>query len=106
MSKLSELFAKVQEKNLNKTELESYRDDLTNLFASMQLELADLEKKEAIYFLEYRNMSGESEKVTDIQIKRAWRGTPLGQRLIELNRFQKATEKVLSSLKSRIYAVY
>ena len=103
MSKLSELFTAVQEKNLNKSELESYRDDLTNLFASMQLELADLEKAEAIYFLEAKQMD---EKLTDVGIKRLWRGTPSGQRLIELNRFQKATEKVLSSLKSRIFAVY
>lgn len=99
MSKLTELFEAVREKNLNKTDLESYRDDLTNLFASLMLEMAELEKAEALYFLKEK-----TPDTTDVSIKRMWRATLEGQRLIELNRYQKATEKVLSSLKSRIYA--
>lgn len=96
---LLNLIKAVNEKNLTKTQLEDYRDDLSNLYAQMMFELAELEKAEAIYFL-------ESKEETDVAKKRAWRGTEKGQRLIELNRYQKATEKILSSLKSRIYATF
>lgn len=96
---LLELFATVKEPNLTKTDLENYHTQLTSLYATMMLELADLEKTEAIFFL-------EKKEATDVATKRAWRGTPEGQRLIELNRYAKACEKVLSSLKSRLYAVF
>lgn len=106
MTKLEQLFESVKEKNLTKTDLESYRDDLTNLFASMQLEMAELEKLEAVYFLQMKQSTPSDKELTDVSIKRMWRGSLQGQRLIELNRYQKATEKVLSSLKSRIFAIY
>lgn len=96
---LKTLFERVKERNLTKTQLEEYRDYLTNLYAMMMTELADLEKKEALFIY-------ESQLKTDIAKKRMWRVTPEGQRLIELNRYQKATEKILSSLKSRIFAIY
>lgn len=102
MTQLQQLLESVKEKNLTKTQLEEYRDDLTNLFASMMFELAELEKAEALFF--HREMGNPN--LTDAAIKRMWRATLEGQRLIELNRYQKATEKVLSSLKSRIYAIY
>ena len=38
--------------------------------------------------------------------KEAWRGTELGQRDIELTHYARATEKVLSSLKNRMYGTY
>lgn len=94
---LLELFQVVKEENLTKTQLENYHTQLTSLFATMMLELATLEKKEAMFFL-------EQKKESDVATKRAWRGTPEGQRLIELSRFSKACEKVLSSLKNRMYA--
>ena len=99
MSQLTELLESVREKNLTKTQLEDYRDEMTALFAQMQLQLADLEKEEAKY------LASHGEK-TDVNAKRKWGGTESGQRLIELKRFSKATEKMLSSLKSRIYAQY
>lgn len=106
MSQLSELFEKVKEKNLTKTTLEEYRDDLTNLYAQMMFELAELEKTEALYFMALKNASPTDKDISDVAIKRLWRATPQGQRLIELNRYHKATEKILSSLKSRIFAQY
>lgn len=109
MSKLLELIKEVQELNLTKQQLEDYHSSLTNLYAQMMWEMAELEKKEAIYFLEHKtmyNLKGETTERSDVAIKRMWRGTPEGQRLIELKNYDKATSKVLSSLKSRMYAIY
>lgn len=103
MSQLSELFNQVKEKNLTKTQLEDYHTELTSLFAAMQLEIGELTKAEALYFLEMKKMD---EKETDVGIKRYWRGTPQGQRLITLTHSAKATEKILSSLRSRMYSQY
>ena len=97
--KLIEVIKAVKEKNLPKDKLEEYRDDLSNLAAEMQFEMADLKKEEAIYFMEHR-------QDTDVATKRAWRITKSGQRLIELSHYYKATEKILSSLKSRLYDRY
>ena len=48
--KLHELILAVKEKNLSKEQLEDYSDQMSNLFAEMMLELADVEKEKAIYF--------------------------------------------------------
>lgn len=98
---LKELFEAVKEHNLTKTDLEKYHTELTSLYAQMLLEVAEKEKVEAIYFL-----TKTSPEVTDVSIKRAWRGTESGLRLIEIKSFVKATEKVLSSLKNRMYTQY
>lgn len=97
--KLKELFEKVKERNLSKEQLGFYRDELANLAAQIQLELADLKKEEALYIL-------NNAKETAISTKTAWNGTDKGQRLIELSHYYKATEKILSSLKSRLYEIY
>ena len=97
--KLADLFKSVQEVNLTKTQLENYHTELTSLFAAMHLELAEIEKKEALFIL-------ASELKTSAAKKEAWRGTELGQRDIELTHYARATEKVLSSLKNRMYGTY
>lgn len=97
--KLRDLLQAVNEKNLTKTQIEEYRDSLAQLFALMHLEMADLEKAEAMYF-------DTSTEATDVAKKRKWNATPDGQRFIELKHFTKGTEKVLSSLKSRLYNTY
>lgn len=105
---LKELIEAVKEKNLTKTQLGEYRDDMTNLFASVALEMAESEKTEALYFLEVKALYRDNNQPqpTDIAIKRQWRGEPRGQRQIELKYSLKALEKMLSSLKSRIYSMY
>jgi len=97
--KLLELIKKVNEKNLSKDQLENYRDDLSNLFAQMQFEIAEIRKEKAIYFIEKR------EK-TDKETERRWQATIRGLREIELSHYCKATEKILSSLKARLYNIY
>lgn len=96
---LRDLILAVNEKNLSKDQIEAYRDELSNLFALMQLELSDVRKAKAIYFIDNK---AESDKATE----RAWAVTKEGQREIELSHYAKATEKILSSLKSRLYQVY
>lgn len=99
--KLLELFEAVKEEHLGKDQLEKYRDMLSSLYADMQVEMASIEKGEALFFYEKT-----SPEVTDISIKRLWLATAAGQRKILLNRYLKATEKILSSLKSRLYSQY
>lgn len=97
--KLIELIKAVNEKQLSKDELEKYRDELANLFAQMQFEIAEIRKNKAFYFVEKR------EK-TDVMTERNWAVTKEGQREIELSHYCKATEKILSSLKARLYSIY
>ena len=97
--KLLELIKSVNEKSLTREQLEAYRDEIVNLFAQMQFELADIRKKKAIFFLEQKEKT-----VAATEVK--WQASPEGQREIELSHYSKATEKILSSLKSRLYELY
>lgn len=99
MSQLSDLLEKVKDPTLTLEKIELFRDEMIHLHSAMQISLADLEKSEALYFLNYP----DAENTADIKIKRAWKGSPEGQRLIELNRFVKAVAKEVDSLKSRVY---
>jgi len=97
--KLKELLLKVNEKQLSKENLEAYRDELANLFALMMLEKSDIVKNKALYFIDHKAK-------TDKETERNWAVTKEGQREIELAHYCKAVEKILSSLKSRLYQVY
>jgi len=97
---LKELIIAVKEKNLSKDELENYRDQMSNLFAEMQLETAELEKNEAIFM----EMKEDTKSVAQRKIE--WKATPSGQRLIVLKRYCLATKELLNSLKSRLYSIY
>jgi len=104
---LKELILAVKEKSLTKDQLENYRDEMSNLFAQMQFELADIEKEKALYFETVKNEFVMSKnQMSDISIKRAWQSTKSGLREIELKRYCLATKEMLSSLKSRLYIIY
>lgn len=98
--KLRELFEAVKDKTLSKEQIELYRDELIHLHSAMQLEVADLEKAQAFYFMDAMN-----DDTSNISIQWTWKATEKGQRLIELNRYIKATVKEVDSLKSRIYSL-
>lgn len=98
--KLIELIQSVKEKNLSREDLEKYRDEMSNLFAMMQLELADLEKQEAIF------MGNKRDEQSVADIKRQFKATKEGQRIIELKRYSLALKEMLNSLKSRLFNVY
>lgn len=97
MTKLIDLITAVKEKNLSKDALEDYRDQLSGLYAEMQLEMANLEKEEAIFPQDFP---------TAIARKNTWKATPSGQRLIVLKRYTLAVKELLNSLKSRLYSIY
>ena len=97
---LKDLIIAVKEKNLSKDQLEDYRDQMSNLFAQLQLEMAELEKEEAIF------MEQKTEQESVAQRKIEWKATKGGQRLIELKRYALALKEMLNSLKSRLYQIY
>lgn len=98
--KLLDLFESVKERNLTEAQLEGYSDELTNLYASMMVRMADLKKARAMYFYEKNEKHPE---LPDVKIKRLYEATDDGQELIKLEHYTKATSKVLSSIKSRMY---
>lgn len=95
---LTELIISVREKNLDKDQLENYRNQMSDLYAQMQIEMAELEKAEALYM--------ESIDGTVASKKVGWKATEKGQRLIVLKRYCLATKELLNSLKSRLYSIY
>lgn len=97
---LADLIIAVKEKNLDKDQLENYRNDMSDIFAHMQWEMAELEKEEALY------MNGKAPEESVANRKITWKATPSGQRLIVLKRYCLATKELLNSLKSRLYSIY
>lgn len=97
---LNELIVAVKEQNLGKDQLEAYRDQLSGLYAQMQIEMATIEKEEALF------MGNKSEDDSVAVMKIYWKMKPEGQRLIELKRYCLATKEMLNSLKSRLYSIY
>lgn len=97
MTQLESLIQECRVEGLTKSQLEDLHSKLTNLFALMHLELAKLEKTEALY------LCNHTEK-NDVSAKRKFSGTTEGLRINELKHFTKATEKLLSSVKNRIYS--
>jgi len=85
-----------RDKNL----LEQYHTDLSQFFAEMKIETADLEKKEAIF------LYGKTEDDSVANRKNAWKATAEGQRLIELDNYCLAVKTLLGSIKSRLYSIY
>jgi len=95
--KLQDLILAVKEKNLTKEQLELYHDQMSFLFAEMQVEIADLEKQEALFM----SLKQPEESVAEVKVK--WKATEGGQRLIVLKRYSIATKELLNSLKSRTF---
>lgn len=93
---LPELLTLIKDEKLSRPELEQYADKLAELFAEIMLEIADLEKKEALF------MAREIEKSV-AQRKIEWKVTEEGQRLITLKKYALACSKIISSVKSRVY---
>lgn len=100
---LKDLIIAVKEKNLTKDQLEDYRDQMSHLYADMQIELAEVEKLKAMSFDDLRKVSPEA---SDISMKRIWQASEEGQREIVLKRYCLATKELLNSLKSRLYSIY
>ena len=109
MITLKDLIVSVKEKNLSKDQLEAYRDQLSGLYAEMNMEMADLEKEEALFLENWHTIyapDGSEKERSVAQRKIDWKATPSGQRLIVLKRYCLATKELLNSLKSRLYSIY
>ena len=101
VSQLTSLLAEVKEEKLDLPHLELLRDKMVHLFSLVMLERADLRKKEAFYFADEMN---KDPNASDASIKRRFRVTADGQRLLELEAYKAILPREMDSLKSRIYA--
>ena len=95
--RLLELFKEVKEENLTKEQLEQYFSELSQLSANISLNLAQVKKEEALF------MAKNAEK-SIAQRKVEFRATGAGQKLIDLKEYKIASNRVLDSLKTRIYS--
>lgn len=95
---LQDLIIAVREQNLDKDQLEGYRNQMSDIYARMQIEMADLEKEEALF------MANGEKTVAGKKVD--WKATPSGLRLIVLKRYCLATKELLNSLRSRLYSIY
>jgi len=95
---LRDLLTAVKDKKLSKEQIEDYYGDLTHIYSEVCMQLADLKKKEAFYFIDHKQDS-------DVATKRTWRVTPDGQRMIELEMYKNVIPRELASLKNRIYSL-
>lgn len=101
-----ELLEAVKDETLPLPTLEKLRDEMIHLHSMMQIELADLEKKEAIFLAGCQKtiiIDGKTQKISDVSIRRTWDGTKEGLRMIDINRYIKSIVKEIDSLKSRVY---
>ena len=96
---ISELIQAVKEPNLSKQQLESYRDDLAGLSATLSLEMAELEKKQALFL-------DASQEDSVAGASRRWNALPQGLRMIEIKHSLRAVDKIYSSVKSRLYSLF
>lgn len=93
---LQALITSIKEDKLDKFQMEHYHTELTYLYTDFCTRMAELEKKEALYL-------NTSEEKTRAGAERKWYALPEGQEMITLKHNLRATEKLLSSLKHRIY---
>ena len=95
--KISDVAKSIKEQNLSKDVLENYYSELTSLYTEMELKMAVLEKEEAIYL-------NECEEKTRSGAERIWFAGVQGQEQIDLKHNIRAIEKLMSSIKHRIYS--
>ncbi len=95
---IQDLLTAVKQENLDKWALEKYHDEATHLFADMQMSMGDLERQEALFF-----QKPEFAEDTDIAIKRKWKASVQGQRMIEVKNGLRALSKELSGLRHKLF---
>ncbi len=100
---LTKLMNEVKEEGLSKDKLEQLHTHITYLDSVMRMEIALIEKEEAIFFQLEKT---KNSATPDIVIKRLWRSGETGLRQIELSHYLKVTPKLLQSCRTRLYAIY
>lgn len=96
---LIDLIHKVKQENLTKSDLEALYTHLCTLKAEYHLKLSDLKREEAKYIL-------ESEEISAVAKKDAWRGSEAGMELIKASEEVKAVGQLAMSVKNRLFSSY
>lgn len=96
MNIIQDIISGIKEGNLTKDQLEDYSSMLDILCAEYELQLADIEKEEAMFL-------ASCEVKTRSGAETIWSSMPAGQKEIELKRNIRAVSKLASSVKTRIY---
>ncbi len=97
--KLLDLFKAVKEESLSKQQLEDYHKEMSEMYAEMHIQMAVLKKEKAMFMV-------RTPEIATASMKRAWEGSELGQRELELTGYIRATSAQLKSLKNRLYSQY
>ena len=93
---INDLIKSLKEETLTKDKLEDLSSQLDVLCAEYELELANIEKKEAMF------LANCGEK-TRASATTKWEASEDGQKEIDLKRQLRALSKLSSSVKTRIY---
>ena len=93
---IQDIIKGIKEKFLTKEQLEEYSSMLDILSAEMEMQLAEIEKSEAMF------LANCGEK-TRAGANTKWDSSEEGQKEIELKRNIRAVNKLGSSVKTRIY---
>ena len=104
--KLLDVIKEIQEEGMTKDKLESYHTKLSTYLSELCIYRATLEKEEAIYFGSFQKelvIDGKVQTLSDVSIRRRWRATELGQKLINIKGDIEAVKPLISSVKSRLY---
>lgn len=96
MTSIKDIILGIKEQNLTKFDLENYASMLDILSAELELELATVEKEEALFL-------ANSKEKTRNGAERVFNASELGQKEIELKRNLRAISKLASSVKTRIF---
>ena len=93
---IKEIILRIKEGNLSREQLEEYYDSLTVLYAEMNYRMGEVTKEEALFL-------ADCKEKTKTGADRLWLITPLGQEQITLKYNIRALEKLVASVKHRIY---
>jgi hypothetical protein len=97
--KIADFIKSLKEGDLTKYDLENISSELDIFCAEMEIRLAEIEKKGALFL----NECGEK---TRAGAERLWNASPDGQEEISLKRNLRAINKLSTSVKTRIYQRY
>lgn len=93
---IQDLIKGIKESSLTKDQLENYSSQLDILCAEYELELAEIEKSEAMFL-------ANCQEKTRNGAERIWNASEMGQKEILLKRQLRSASKLGSSVKTRIY---
>lgn len=93
---IKDLILKIKEGGLQREQLEEYYDSLTVLYAEMNVRFGEITKEEALWL-------ADCKEKTKTGADRLWQVTTLGQEQITLKYNIRALEKLVASVRHRIY---